>query len=248
MNTPPYSEILSFEDLKFMLFPNDAITQHLKRQLTWEPHFKIITDMFINDGDTVIDCGANFGYNSVIMGKKIGRTGKLISFEPQNICFQQLNGNLILNNIFNSLTYKNVCGSKFDEIVELNPVDLSSSWVNIGDTSIGTGGESVKTITIDSLKLNKLNFIKIDVQGYEYFVLEGSEQTISKFKPDIFIEIEPHLIEKFSITSQDIFDKLKIFGYEIYRIDNEYPCDYICTINQTNKIGDLGEKIKLVKI
>lgn len=248
MNTPPYSEIISVDNLKFIVFPNDAITQHIKRESSWEPHFKIISDEFITEGDIVIDCGANFGYNSVIMGKKIGNNGKLISIEPQNICYQQLNGNLILNNIFNAQTYKNVCGVDLNTYVELNHVDLSSSWVNIGDTSIGGGGELVKTITIDSIELPKVDFIKIDVQGYEYFVLEGAEITINTNYPDIFIEVEPHLIKQFYITEDNIFNKLKNFGYEIYRIDNDYPCDYICSVKNIDKIKKIENLIKLSKI
>ena len=67
------SEIFENEDGKFIIFPNDAIAQHIKSGKSWEPHFKIIIEHFISPGDTVIDCGANFGYNAVLMGKQIGR-------------------------------------------------------------------------------------------------------------------------------------------------------------------------------
>jgi len=248
MKTPYPSEIVPVRDLKFILFPNDAITQHIKSGREWEPHFSEIVNLLINNGDYVIDCGANFGYNSVLMGKKIGNEGKLYSFEPQNIIYQQLNGNLILNNIFNSLTYKNVLGNKLNEVVELQYVDLSSSWVNIGDTSVGSGGEKVKSITLDSINIDKVDFIKIDVQGYEYFVLDGASELISKNKPDIFIEIENHLIDKFQITEQMIYDKLKYFGYNIYKIQNDYPCDHICTIKNIDKVESMKNNLNLIKI
>lgn len=248
MKVPYPSEIISVGDLKFILFPNDAITQHIKSGREWEPHFNTIVNLFINSGDYVIDCGANFGYNSVLMGKKIGVEGRIYSIEPQSIIYQQLNGNLILNNIFNSVTYKNVLSNKENQTVELQNVDLSAGWVNIGDTSVGQGGEKVVSITLDSMELSRVDFIKIDVQGYEYFVLEGGNKLIFENKPDIFIEIENHLIEKFGISDQMIYDKLKSFGYDIYKIQNDYPCDHICTIKNKNKIGTLKNYLNLIKI
>jgi FkbM family methyltransferase len=248
MKYPPNCEIIGVNDLKFIVFPNDAITQHIKSGRKWEPHFEILIDILIKNGDYVMDCGANFGYNSVLMAKKIGLEGKIFSFEPQNIIFQQLNGNLILNNIFNSSTYKNILSNKSNEKLELNIVDLTSDWVNIGDTSVGIGGEQVLTISIDDINLNKLDFIKIDVQGYEYFVLDGAKNTILKNQPDIFIEIEEHLIKKFNITEEMIYDKLKFLGYNIYKIQNDYPCDHICTIKNVDFVESLYTKLNLIKI
>jgi FkbM family methyltransferase len=248
MSFPPYSEIINVKNLKFIVFPNDAITQHIKSGREWEPHFDVIINNLIKNGDCVIDCGANFGYNSVLMGKIIGNNGKLISFEPQNLIYQQLNGNLILNNIFNSFTYKNIVSNTSNLTLELNSVDLSSSWVNIGDTSVGHGGEKINTITIDDLNLNNVNFIKIDVQGFEYFVLNGALNTIQNYKPDIFIEIENHLIEKFNITEDMIYSKLKSFGYDIYKIQNDYPCDHICTIKNKEIVESLISNLNLIKI
>jgi FkbM family methyltransferase len=245
---PPYSEIINVKNFKFIVFPNDAITQHIKSGRDWEPHFEILINNLIKKGDCVIDCGANFGYNSVLMGKIIGNYGKLISFEPQNIIYQQLNGNLILNNIFNSITYKNIVSNQSNKILELDSIDLSSSWVNIGDISVGSGGEKTSTITIDDLNLVKLDFIKIDVQGFEYFVLDGASKSINEFSPDIFIEIEEHLIEKFNITKNMIYDKLKFLGYNIYKINNDYPCDYICTIKNIDIVESLYSQLNLIKI
>ena len=91
------TELFENEDGKFLILPNDAIAGHLKSGRTWEPHFKEVTRL-INEGDYVLDCGANFGYNSVLMGNRISNTGVLYAFEPQRIIYQQINANLILNN------------------------------------------------------------------------------------------------------------------------------------------------------
>jgi FkbM family methyltransferase len=225
------TEIFKNEDGDFIIFPNDAIANHIKSGRLWEPHFREILKL-INKGDCVIDGGANFGYNSVMIGKRLHGSGVLYAFEPQRIIYQQLNANLILNNIFNAYTINLALSNVNNEEVIMDYVDYNANWVNIGDTSIGHGGESVNTITLDYMNFPRVDFIKLDVQGYEPFVLMGCSDIIKNFMPYIFIEIETHQLAKFQKTPTDIFDILKKYDYNIFKIDNEYPCDHICCSNK----------------
>ena len=93
------------QDGKFILLENDAIARTLLRGVRWESHFSEIIDIFLSPGDNVVDCGANFGYNSVIMGKKITNSGLLISVEPQSLIYKQLISNLFLNGILNTKVF-----------------------------------------------------------------------------------------------------------------------------------------------
>jgi len=242
------SEIFSNPDGNFIIFPNDAIAQHIKQDKPWEPHFKTVIEHFISPGDIVLDCGANFGYNAVLMGKRLNNQGLLIAFEPQRIIYQQLNGNLILNNIFNTITYQIALGDGTQSQTTMRPVNYEDSWVNIGDTSIGEGGEEVSIYKLDDFELDKVNFIKMDVQGYELFVLEGGQNLIKSSLPNLFIEIEPHQLIKFNITEAQLIDYIKSFGYRMFKINNEYPCDHICTVNDLDKIETLKNILPLVEI
>jgi FkbM family methyltransferase len=242
------SEIFKNQDGEFIIFPNDAIAQHIKSGKSWEPHFKSVIEYFISPGDIVIDCGANFGYNAVLMGKALNNKGLLVAFEPQRIIHQQLNGNLILNNIFNSQTYQVALGDGSQSSTTMRSVDYELSWVNIGDTSIGEGGEEVNIYKLDDFEFPQVNFIKIDVQGYELFALEGAKELITTYQPNIFIEIEPHQLIKFGITENQLVEYIKSMGYRMFKINNEYPCDHICTINDIDKIEILKDILPLVEI
>ena len=242
------SEIFKNQDGEFIIFPNDAIAQHIKSGKPWEPHFKSVIECFISPGDTVIDCGANFGYNAVLMGKALDNKGLLVAFEPQRIIYQQLNGNLILNNIFNSQTYQVALGDGSQTSTTMRPVDYELSWVNIGDTSIGEGGEEVNIYKLDDFDFPQVNFIKMDVQGYELFTLEGAKELISTHQPNMFIEIEPHQLIKFGITEKQLIEYIKSMGYRMFKINNEYPCDHICTISDMDKIKLLKDILPLVEI
>jgi FkbM family methyltransferase len=242
------SEIYKNEDGTFIIFPNDAIAQHIKSGKQWEPHFKEVISKLITPGDVVIDAGANFGYNGVLMGKQTGPNGTLISFEPQRIIYQQMNGNLILNGIYNAITFQAALGDGSITSTNMAPVNYNLSWVNIGDTSIGEGGEEVNVYKLDDIAIERLNFIKLDVQGYELFMLKGAENHLKTFQPDLFVEIEPHQLKKFNVTEDQLKDYIKSLGYRMFKINNDYPCDHICTINSIEKVEELKAVLPIVEV
>lgn len=240
------SEIFENEDGKFIIFPNDAIAQHIKSGKLWESHFKKVISCLIPTSAIVLDCGANFGYNSIVLAKTVN-ISQLYCFEPQRIIYQQLNGNLILNNIYNAQTI-NCALSDEEGVLELNPVNYESNWVNIGDTSLGQGGEVVNVTKLDNFDIKHVDFIKLDVQGSELAVLNGGFELIKKSLPDIFIEIEDHQLAKFNVKKEQIFNLLKQLGYRIWRIENDYPCDHICIASNFLRINNLEKELNLIEI
>jgi hypothetical protein len=98
----------------------------------------------------------------------------------------------------------------------------------MGDLSVGVGGEKIEIKTLDSLEISKVDFIKIDVQGYEKYVLTGSENTIRNSKPIIIIEMENHQLKRFGYDVTELFETLRNFGYYIYLLDYHYPSDHVC--------------------
>lgn len=213
----------------FVFFDCDYIGRHIKRDGFWEPHFNEVINL-IDEGSTIIDIGANFGYNTVLMAKKTGPTGKVLAYEPQRLMFQQLNANCVINDILNCHCYNLAVSNESNQELEMETINYADDCVNIGGLSIGTGGEKVKTLAIDDLNLDKLDFVKIDAQGYEPFILEGARKTLLNFLPDIFIEIEDEYLEKFNKNTSDVYEFLDSCGYKIYNIKNDWPFDYICTV------------------
>lgn len=232
---------------EFYMYPNDAISQHIMSGRDWEKHFETIVTELMPKDSISIDCGANFGYNSVMMGKTLER-GKLICFEPQTKIVQQLAINLKLNGISNYEIYCNCVGESSHKKMFLNPVDYNASWVNIGDTSVGVGGEECESISIDDLSLDNVGFMKLDVQGYEMYVLRGALNTIAKCNPIIFVELEQHQLVKFGFTVADVVAFLKTLKYSVYRIHTAtYSDDYICVVDDAN-ISSLLKTLTLEKM
>ena len=228
---------------QFVFYEFDYIGQHILKDGVWEPHFNEVITL-IDEGSAVVDIGANFGYNSVLMAKKAGPSGRLYAFEPHRLMFQQLNANLVLNDLQNGFTFNYALSNKSNEELNMEPINYKNQCVNIGALSIGSGGESIKTMALDDLKLPKIDFIKLDAQGYEKHIIEGAQETIKSYMPTLFIEIEEHYLKKFGISTDEIYDLVSSFGYQIYKIQNDWPFDHICSVD--SKVENL--KLPLLRL
>lgn len=154
------------------------------------------------DGVFAIDCGANIGVHSVEWGRFMHGWGKVLAFEAQEKIYYALAGNVILNNCLNvtarHAAVGKICGAiKVPELDFLIPTSYGSLELikNEDNTPIGQpvdydkSGFHVPLISIDSLALERVDLIKIDVEGMEVDVLEGAAATIQKFKPQLMIEV-----------------------------------------------------------
>jgi hypothetical protein len=110
----------------------------------------------------------------------------------------------------------------------MSPIDYNHPSIHMGDLSVGVGGETIEVKTLDSLQIPKVDFIKIDVQGYEKYVLEGAKKTIMDSKPTIIIEMEDHQLRRFNYGVVELFEQLRNLDYYIYFLDYHYPSDHVC--------------------
>jgi FkbM family methyltransferase len=210
---------------KFMVLPNDSLGQTLQEKGDFEPHFHRLARNIIKPGDFCLDCGANLGYHTVEMAKLAGPRGAVIAFEPLRVIFQQMCGNVFLNDLRNVMTLNAAVGHENGHIT-MDAVNVDQPGVNIGGTKVGGGGDRAQMLKLDGMNL-KPSFMKIDVQGCEVRLLEGAEQTIRASKPVMFVEVEQNWLANFGFSSAALMNKLLSFGYLLVRINTEYNCDHL---------------------
>jgi FkbM family methyltransferase len=140
-------------------------------------------------GAVIIDGGANAGFFTIPVANRIrGRGQRIISFEPQLTLFRALSGSLALNDIsFCDLRYAGLGDApgtaQVPDIDYGTPQDFGT--VQISTTGSGT---PVEVVTIDSLGLERVDFIKLDVEGYECAALAGGIGMIQQHRPYIWVE------------------------------------------------------------
>jgi FkbM family methyltransferase len=146
------------------------------------------------------------------------------------------------NNIDNIILDNNALGNE-DKESQMESIDYLNNSVNIGDLSIGKGGENITIKRLDSYQFDRVDIIKIDVQGYEKFILEGGKKTIEENRPILIVEFEEFQLNKFDYSCKDLFDMIRDMDYEIYYLEYEYPSDHVCVHKDMIKDFELNNKI-----
>ena len=220
------SEIITvhYDWFLFNILSNDgAVGKSVKNNECWEPHIVNFLKHNLNKTSTFVDVGSNFGWHSIISSKF---ANKVYSFEPQKVIYEIQKNTIKDNNIENIILFNNGIGN-MNQKNSMRSINYDYQGVNTGDLSIGFGGEEIEVITLDSLELDRVDIIKVDVQGYEKFVIEGSLQTILKHKPTFIIELENFQLRNFNYDSSEIFSKMKELNYYPFFLEYLYPSDHV---------------------
>ena len=126
--------------------------------------------------------------------------GHVYSFEAQERLYYALAGNIAINNCFNATAYNRALGDSVSviEVPEVNyliPSSFGSLELKQSDDSEDIGqpinrkmAKEVSMISVDSLNLKRLDFLKIDVEGMEEDVLRGARGVISEQRPSMIVE------------------------------------------------------------
>lgn len=169
------------------LFCEDGIQRIIANSETFFEE-DILEDLsrFISADTVVMDVGANIGNHSVFFGRVCGAK-KVYAFEPIKNTFDILKKNIEINDLTENVELFNCALGRERGRATIGHYDRS----NIGGTTVIediNGGISVKSI--DELEIpNKVDFVKIDVEGFEFNVLEGGKKRLERDKPIIFIEV-----------------------------------------------------------
>lgn len=236
----------------FFLFKKDGgLSECIRNNMIWEKHiYDIIYELDIDLKNTnIIDIGANLGAHTLIFAEMVDEFGKVYAFEPQRIVYYQLCANIISNG-FNNIYAFNVALSDDNGVTNIERVNyFDDNIMNIGNTHIvDSDGDKIEKRTLDSYFFENVSIIKIDVQGYENFVLNGALETIKKNNPIFIIEIEDEQLEIYNKNKNDIFD---FFKKHKYILNHVYLHDYIAIpINNNLNLFDVytDEESKIILI
>ena len=176
----------------------------------------------LEPGSTVIDVGAAKGGYAFAFAKAVGPTGKVIACEPNPASFHELEQctwSMPVN------ARQTGVGAQPGEST-LHVPRSSSAGVDAGlGTFTGAFDESdlvvdvpVTTVDLISAPLERLDLIKIDVEGWELEVLRGARETVERFKPTLVVECERRHLNKIGESEHAFFGWASTHGYSIETI------------------------------
>jgi FkbM family methyltransferase len=203
---------------KFLTNVNDTyIGRSLRTYGEWsEPEIWLFSQL-VRAGDTVLEAGSNIGSHTVWLSGAVTDSGRVLAFEAARHTHQLLCANLALNECLNVYAQHAAIGARCG-MVEFPLFDPRSPQ-NFGAASLVLGirdqTEPVAMVTVDSLGLERLDFLKSDIEGFEPEMLKGAVDTIARCRPALFLEISPK--PDIDTGSRDeLVDFLAARGYACY--------------------------------
>jgi len=181
------------------------------------------------EGVIFIDCGANIGTHTISVAKHIYGWGNVISIEAQKWIYYALAGNIAINNCDNVNAHWAAISDKVGtiKIPNLNhkiPSSFASFSIKDKDKSFDVGQDIdyslsddtsylTNLITLDNLNVNRVDLIKIDIEGMEIEAIQGSKKILSNLKPILIYEITKS-------EKKYLNQIIESYGYKIFNLNN----------------------------
>ncbi len=225
--TTYHAVTLTHRNKSFSLFIsplNGFIDAHIYLYGVYEPFILDIVDDTLQDGMTFVDVGANIGEHSMFAAAIVGKHGSVHSFEPIPRIYAQL-GDSIRHNHFGSIitTHNVALGEKeHTQILHINQKNIGGSSL-VEDSGVGESIEvNIRRGDRYLTSLTRIDLMKIDVEGYEYEVLQGSHKALLTHKPVILLEFSGRMyFEQKQNHGEMIISLLEELGYAIYDIEDD---------------------------
>jgi len=185
--------IIHFNNVELTLIDLESseTLHHLQRETCDNDEYKI-KDIELNDGDVIVDIGANVGIVSIYLAKRFPNA-IIYAYEAHPNTYENLIKNIKINNVKNIVAYNLAVYSKDNETL-----DITLDIINTGSSSCfknveGQIKETIPTISLDTIitnnNISNIRYLKIDCEGAEFDILEGSKLIHEIEVQDIGIEI-----------------------------------------------------------
>jgi FkbM family methyltransferase len=203
---------------------SDSVQRQIYFGGLFEPAESYLFLKLLAPGMTVLDVGANCGQYTLLASRAVGTQGIVHAFEPLPDTFKTMTENLRLNG------YRNVIlnqAALWNETTQLTlgrgPEKLSHS----GSWSAGYGSVDPHPTVVPAVRLDdyvrehaieRIDLIKMDIEGAEPFVLEGARESIERFKPTFLMELNSRTLTQLGWTTARLGKLLLSFGYSAFEV------------------------------
>jgi len=213
--TVEYSVPFGAKSFKFLFLPlgegQGSRGLFFERE-NYEPLLKYGHEL-LRDGGVVIDCGANQGVYTCAFASAVGSSGRVIAVEPIPKQIASLKRNILLNSFQNcTVIQAAISDSVGTAALFLRNKDVEATLVRV------ESGDSleVNTVSLDSIasNLERMDLVKLDVEGAEAMAIDGGHDAISRFKPIIVCEANGQ-------SRFDVAERIVLLGYKAFLREEE---------------------------
>ena len=206
--------VSTVDGIKHICDGDNYIERSILESGVWEEKETFAVKEVVKAGFVVFDVGANIGYYTLLMSKLVGPSGQVHCFEPTAYAFDRLQKNININTGLSTSSIKlnkNALASHTDKRVDSLESRFSLKYLANDDEEI------IEFITMDDYCENegieRLDFIKIDVDGYDLDIIEGGRSVFNKYKPIVMAEICDRVLKKQNANYKQYLRKYLEYGY-----------------------------------
>jgi len=243
-----WGERLSVEPLQGRLF-NGAmmwcdLADHVQRQIyfrgAYEPIESYLVRNLLQRGMIVIDVGANVGQYTLIAGMEVGAEGEVHAFEPVPTTCKRLRDHVLANGLAAIVRVNQLALWHQTGAIQLRRPSGAGNAALYTVAELEEPEESVFTtaIRLDDYVIQKqikrVDFMKLDVEGSEWFVLQGATTVLSHWRPLLLVEINRQTCRRLGYGPEMIWDSLKPYGYSMWSI-GESP-ESCCSLSTLDRV------------
>ena len=199
-------------------------------EILWNKHRRAgdlsatVSDHFVGEGATVVDVGASWGLFTYHLAHRVGKRGRVYSYEPHPANTAVLQK---LAKAQSHVNFRPVAVSEVAGRAEMQ-VPRRKNRLVTAQSSLGHGfdeieGVEVERVAVTTVRLDdeigpevQVDFVKIDVEGHEMSVLRGGASMFRRCLPPLLIEIEQRHLEG---AIEDVFHYIQEFGYHLFYVD-----------------------------
>lgn len=190
----------------------------------YEPIESFLWTRLVKDGMVVIDAGANIGQYSLLSSTLVGTSGQVHSFEPIASNFERLRRNVEVNRLSNVRLSR---AALWHESAVLNMELPEEMPHNAGSYRIAAAPPAEPALQTPGIRLDdyaaregikRLDLVKMDIEGCEYFAILGGRDMLSRFRPILFLEVNKQALLALGCTTSKLWQELKSLGYQAWRI------------------------------
>jgi FkbM family methyltransferase len=184
------------EGFSFLAKPSVPIGYNVTFFGTYEPELRVLMRQYLHQGMVAVDVGANVGWHTLLMAQLVGLNGRILAVEANPSVGERLDEHLKANHFSNVTIVPSALGSEPGKLRFLAPpVDSMGAGDGhvVGEKDIDAPHlVETEVTTLDALsegeRLLRMDFVKIDVEGFEWPVLQGAAKTLAKFRPVVCFE------------------------------------------------------------
>ncbi len=206
---------------KMYLDAQDSLNLSIEDK-TYKPLETDVLNRNIKKGFVVLDIGANIGDDTLEIARSVGAEGKVYAFEPDPDSFKLLKKNIRVNG-YENVTLVNKAVSNRNGKIKLFISDNNKADHRIYDSKDNRKYVVVDMVSIDSFfknKKEKVDFIKIDIQGAETLALKGMKNLlVASKKPPILSEFWPIGLKRCGSNAKEYLNFLSKVGYKFFLLD-----------------------------